>query len=699
MRNKSILRLLFIAIICCILSACSSNSDNMHDVGEKLPVVNAEDGNNIDGYTSTENINNDTIAETSDKAGNIGTADMTPEASGSESYRADASANIFSETDSSEDKDLVADSVASNSSETASSADSSATEPATSADKASENDSLEDSASEPAASENTASDSAPSEDNVTESDTPENGNSVPDNPEQSISETDSLADNTSEADTFENNESAFSHGESEQQANIIPEKAVEIFSGEGDDKYLSVIESQKKGYVLPIINIYTENGSDIVSRSQYINCEVFTGNVDDEIMLYNASARIRTRGNSTDYYGDEEKARTEQVPYRIKFNKKQSLLGLNDGAKCRNWVLLKCDYNVIGDEIAFRIGRSIFRNNNYVSDGRLALVFVNGVCKGCYCVCEQTQVNPNRVNVYECPENYTGTDIGYLVELDNYWESPYFVMDYDKETVTDLLGNTTVFNNAAYSIKNDIYSTDQKKYIESYIKAVYSVLVKAFYHNEYYVLNSSFKLKEANPKKLAKEYNLEQMSMAEIVADKVLDLDAAVDMYILHDIARSYDVGEGSFYMCVDFSADSTVTKLRFTAPWDFNWAYFEKPDKVGCFAGTIWDERITKISGIRYNPWFIILMSQDWFRQRVADRLSELVNNGVFESVYKQEEAMLKKYSADIRNAPGIYLESGLNQIADIKKRVDWMYQEYCVNEYKNLIGDSEAVEKVEKK
>jgi len=476
-------------------------------------------------------------------------------------------------------------------------------------------------------------------------------------------------------------------------------KPANVFKGEGDDKYLSVIESQKTGYLLPIINIYTEGNQDIVSRSQYINCEVFTGNVDDELMLYNASGRVRTRGNATDYYGDEEKARTEQVPYRIKFDKKQSMLGLNNGAKCKNWVLLKCDYNVIGDEIAFRIGRSIFRNDNYVSDGRLVQVFVNGVSKGCYCLCEQTQVNSHRVNVYECPENYMGTDIGYLVELDNYWETPYFIMDYDKEQVTDLRGKSTIFNRAAYSIKSDVYSAEQKKYIEKYIKAVYSVMVKAYYHDEYYVLNKNFNLKEANPDKLAKEYDLDKVSLAEAVTDKVLDLDAAVDMYIIHDIVRSYDVGEGSFYMCVDFSEESTIKKLRFTSPWDFNWAYFENPEKVGCFAGTIWDERITKVSGIRYNPWFIILMTQDWFRKRVSDRLSELVNNGVFEGIYKQEEKMLKKYSADIRKAPNIYYESGLNQIKDIQKRVNWMYQEYCINNYKNIIADTKGESKAKNK
>ncbi|MCQ2495921.1 MAG: CotH kinase family protein [Lachnospiraceae bacterium] len=476
-------------------------------------------------------------------------------------------------------------------------------------------------------------------------------------------------------------------------------KPANVFKGEGDDKYLSVIESQKTGYLLPIINIYTEGNQDIVSRSQYINCEVFTGNVDDELMLYNASGRVRTRGNATDYYGDEEKARTEQVPYRIKFDKKQSMLGLNNGAKCKNWVLLKCDYNVIGDEIAFRIGRSIFRNDNYVSDGRLVQVFVNGVSKGCYCLCEQTQVNSHRVNVYECPENYMGTDIGYLVELDNYWETPYFIMDYDKEQVTDLRGKSTIFNRAAYSIKSDVYSAEQKKYIEKYIKAVYSVMVKAYYHDEYYVLNKNFNLKEANPDKLAKEYDLDKVSLAEAVTDKVLDLDAAVDMYIIHDIVRSYDVGEGSFYMCVDFSEESTIKKLRFTSPWDFNWAYFENPEKVGCFAGTIWDERITKVSGIRYNPWFIILMTQDWFRKRVSDRLSELVNNGVFEGIYKQEEKMLKKYSADIRKAPNIYYESGLNQIKDIQKRVNWMYQEYCINNYKNIIADTKSESKAQNK
>ena len=38
------------------------------------------------------------------------------------------------------------------------------------------------------------------------------------------------------------------------------------------------------------------------------------------------------------------------------------------------------------------------------------------------------------------------------------------------------------------------------------------------------------------------------------------------DLYILYELMCDYDCGEGSFYMCVDFSEGSKCTKLTFTA-------------------------------------------------------------------------------------------------------------------------------------
>ena len=75
-------------------------------------------------------------------------------------------------------------------------------------------------------------------------------------------------------------------------------------------------------------------------------------------------------------------------------------------------------------------------------------VYLNGELKGNYLLCEQSQVNKHRVNITEPEENYTGTDIGYFVEIDNYANSkehPCFRMKYEQATVTDIEGQTQKF--------------------------------------------------------------------------------------------------------------------------------------------------------------------------------------------------------------------------------------------------------------
>ena len=44
--------------------------------------------------------------------------------------------------------------------------------------------------------------------------------------------------------------------------------------------------------------------------------------------------------------------------------------------------------------------------------------------------------------------------------------------------------------------------------------------------------------------------------------DDLLDLESLADMLILEELVQNYDVGAGSFYMAVDFTADSRYRKL-----------------------------------------------------------------------------------------------------------------------------------------
>lgn len=93
----------------------------------------------------------------------------------------------------------------------------------------------------------------------------------------------------------------------------------------------------------------------IASRKKYTSCVVDVFNCDEKLEINEASAGIKVRGNSSAYYGDVSQILANKVPYRIKFDKKTNMLGLNNGAECKSWVLLKSDWDLIRNDIAFRL--------------------------------------------------------------------------------------------------------------------------------------------------------------------------------------------------------------------------------------------------------------------------------------------------------------------------------------------------------
>ena len=135
---------------------------------------------------------------------------------------------------------------------------------------------------------------------------------------------------------------------------------------------------------LPVIHVITENGAEILSLEEYVRCEVDVFNAEEEHFLLEAEGGIRVRGNASAYYGDVEKIRKNGAPYRIKFDKKKNMLGLNDGAECKSWVLLKTGSELIKQDIALRMGRAILPEDNYCTDSRFVHLYINGESHGIY---------------------------------------------------------------------------------------------------------------------------------------------------------------------------------------------------------------------------------------------------------------------------------------------------------------------------
>ncbi|WP_294406815.1 CotH kinase family protein [uncultured Ruminococcus sp.] len=427
--------------------------------------------------------------------------------------------------------------------------------------------------------------------------------------------------------------------------------------------------SVKEKTQIPVISI-TTNDEDIVSLEKYVSCVVDVFNTDGAD-IDEASAGIKVRGNSSAYYGDVNQILHNQVPYRIKFDKKTNMLGLNDGAECRSWVLLKSDWDLIRNDIAFRFGRRIMQgDDNFCSDAQLVHVYVNEEFKGIYLLCEQSQINSSRVDISEPEEGYTGNDIGYYLELDNYADreetNHYITMDYEQATVTDLEGTKRQFVPADYSIKNDLYTQNQIDFIDKYMNNLFKIVYEACENGKFYEFDENYDLKESS------------FTTAEETVSAVMDIQSVVDVYMLYEIVHDYDCGEGSFFMCVDFSKDSKCPKLKFTSPWDFNWAYNDSTEQY--HAATFADQSFVDQNGDRSNPWFIILMKQDWFVNCVKEKWTALKADNALQGCIDEEVAYLEKYKNDLNKTDEWATESADKLLDWIRNRLYFLNGEWLI-------------------
>ncbi|MBR1749884.1 MAG: CotH kinase family protein [Ruminococcus sp.] len=429
------------------------------------------------------------------------------------------------------------------------------------------------------------------------------------------------------------------------------------------------IDKTKKSTTLPVVSLTTEPGGEIVSIDEYTPCVVDVFGGEDTEEIHEASAGVKVRGNSSAFYGDVAQIRRNQVPYRIKFDKKTNMLGLNDGAECKSWVLLKADWDLIRNDIAFRFGRAIMEPDGYYcSDSRHVLVYVNDEFKGVYLLCEQCQINKNRVDITEPEEGYTGNDIGYYLELDNYATSDednhYITLDYGEYEVTDIEGETRAFVPAEYSIKNDLYTQGQIDFIDKYLNGVFEIVYQACEKGKYLTFDENYDLVDAD------------FTTAEETVSAVMDIKSVVDMYLLYEIVHDYDCGEGSFFMCVDFDKNSTHPKLTFTSPWDFNWAYNDSISRY--WAAAFCEESFVKQKGDRSNPWFIILMKQDWFAGMAKEKWAALAKDSIIQGCIDEETNILETYREDLCKTDEWAVDSAYELFKWINGRIRWMDKKF---------------------
>ncbi len=312
---------------------------------------------------------------------------------------------------------------------------------------------------------------------------------------------------------------------------------------------------------LPILHITTANGQDVQSKTEYLGASLSVFNTEKDYCLDQLQMEIRGRGNKTWEY--------EKKSYKLKLSEQQSLLGLGEG-KAKKWVLLAnvCDQSLLRNYVALHLAGAM-PYGVWSPDCTSVEVYLNGEYRGVYLLCEEIDVNANKVNI---PEDLTGAgsdDIGFLVEISGNPKSPTFEC-----------------NDRDYQIHSEL-STDeseahaQQQYISNYIRSAWKAV------------------QDGDEEKIA----------------RLIDVDSLVNAYLVEEILKNLDCGYDSFYLYREPGG-----KLTFGPLWDFDNALGNADEGTQNY----YDLYVAYNERYQSNPWLYTAMEQEWFRSRVVKMWDE---------------------------------------------------------------------------
>ena len=380
--------------------------------------------------------------------------------------------------------------------------------------------------------------------------------------------------------------------------------------------------------------LVSTGGVKITSKEDYVSCDVTLLNTNEDYTVEYKTAGIRLRGNST--------AGQAKKPYRIKFDSKINLLGMNDGAKCKSWVLLAewFDDSLIRNTTALSLADSILEE--YSSDWRYVRLILNGEDKGVYVLAEQSQINEYRVDIEEAGADTDELRSGYFFEVEgSKVDNGKFYISYEGLGITTFLGNpynvqsTDVQEDGErrwgyfLELKNDDVSAEQIAFAEKYAQNIFTLIYSATYKNINYVMDE----------------NLDLIRRDDLTAEEVLsmaiDIDSMARMYIYLEMVCNFDAFKKSSYFYVDFSEGGTG-KLTFACPWDHDRAFVKNWDAIE-------HVDVDKFFTAERSVLYVMMMNHEFFRSKVGDIWIEVYNNTQgFKNALDNIEKICDTYAED---------------------------------------------------
>ncbi len=349
---------------------------------------------------------------------------------------------------------------------------------------------------------------------------------------------------------------------------LIEPKRKDVLESEDETKEIKA-EFEYVGF--PRINVTFPDVAGEIDE-EYCAAAISLSNVEKQYSLDLESAKIRIRGNSS--------SRFEKKSYKINFSSKVNLLGLGKAEK-KDWVLIAnhCDQSLMRNYMAYGLSRR-FEGFEVQYNCAFVDVYLNGLYNGVYLLTEQVEVGKSRVDIETEGNN---DDIGFLLELDS------------REELGS--GECILIDDLRFAIKSDFTTNGQYNYAKNYLTQCNNAI------------------------KSGKKSEIENL----------IDMDSLLDMYLLQEYVKNFDVGFASLFMYIKEGGG----KLYFGPAWDFDIS-MGNDDRMNdggyeeLFAG--------KRCGFGIgHEWFILLMDNEWFREMAAERYSELypiINDEISEIV-----------------------------------------------------------------